>query len=413
MDEYEASDEAAVKDRLRYPAAIARVHELANQGQRSDYSDVPPNATTVAGPGLEFDAPGMCADFSCQAQNADTNYGKLLHYYDYVVLQGPYARGYLHRLDNLKSKKDHLNFEWTLVQDVLLLAHLRSIGLANHVIFKSKKCYCSHHVEENAKLLGLGHLVNDEAVRDLAVKTSREGGVHITQDGPRSWYIRLTSPLFAGSAGAFIEGKTKPKKVAAAESILREWLTAAVFDAATAHEISAPLTAHGPTSLFDYHSDSGKSSVDDVAARIRIPVLQGLNTREIIELRDNEYEHFEKFRQLLREAVAETISKADTDSPEKIADMVWRYKVKPEVADIERKIKASDKSIIRKLTATALIGGLAAAVGNVANLPWLIGVGTAAASIPMSQVVKAYDDRQQIEGSGMYFLWKADQAHGD
>jgi len=413
IDEYEARNATDVADRLKYSAAIARLQELAARGQNTEPSDIPLSLTVVAGPGLEPDAPGMCADYECQQRNVDLNFGNVLHYFDYVTMEGPSARVYNSRLNNVSKKRDLELLEWHLTQDVLLLNHIRDIGLADYVVFSPKVCYCRHHLKEKANDIGLAHLVDDEMVEDLAKLVSREGNVHLVSDGPRTWYASIRHPLFDGLAGHQMRQKTRPKKTEAAAYLIRNWLSSAVIDATTARELEAPLASFGSTSFFDrmQAANPEKLSIDDVGARIRIPALTGLSTRAIIELRNNEYHHFERFRGILREAIAETIDKSGSNSPDKVAELVWQNRIRPAVADIERKIAASDTAFRVKLAAAVGVGSVAAAIGVVAGLPWLIGVGTLAAGTPLPQFFKATEDRQQVKSSDMYFLWKAARTH--
>ncbi|MGC5318525.1 hypothetical protein ACPXB5_07260 [Micromonospora arida] len=413
IDEYEAKSVADVADRMKNGGAASRLQELAARGQNTEASDIPLSLTVVAGPGLEPEAPGMCADYECQQRNIDLNFGNVLHYFDYVTMEGPSARLYNSRINNASKKRDFELTEWFLGQDVLLLNHIRNIGLADYVVFSPKACYCRQHLKEKANDIGLAHLVDDEMVEDLAKLVSREGNVHLVQDGPRTWYASIRHPLFDGLAGSQIRQKTRPKKTEAAASLIRNWLSAAVIDAATARGLEAPLASFGSTSFFDrmQAANPEKMSIDDVGARIKIPALVGLSTKSLIELRNNEYHHFEKFRGALREAIAETIEKSESDSPDRVAEMVWQSKIRPAVADIERKIAASDTAFRFKLGAAVGVGSIAAAIGLVASLPWLIGVGTLAAATPLPQFFKATEDRQQIKSSDMYFLWKAKRAH--
>lgn len=413
IDEFEVHNSQDVANRLSYAEPIYRLQELGAQSESTDYSSVPLSGTVVAGPGLETNAPGICSNYECQAKNIDSNFGNVLHYFDYVMMEGPSAREYTSRIQNLSSKRDMGLLKYHIAQDTQLLNYIRRIGLADYIVFSRKVCYCMNHLLESVETLGLAHLVEDETVEDLARRVSQEGGVYVNQSGPRTWFVKLEHPLFDGLAGIELRQKTRPKKKEAAARLIRNWLLSAVIDASTAHGLKAPLASFGPARFFErmQRSNQEKLSIDDVGARIQIPVLTGLSTRELIELRSNEYHHFEKFRSVLREAIAETIEKSDSNSPDVVAELVWQNKIRPGVADIERRIAASNRALRYKFAAAATVGGLAAAIGAIAGMPWLIGVGTLAAGTPLPQIFKATEERQQIEISDMYFLWKANRAH--
>ncbi|RSM56605.1 hypothetical protein DMB66_33905 [Actinoplanes sp. ATCC 53533] len=136
-----------------------------------------------------------------------------------------------------------------------------------------------------------------------------------------------------------------------------------------------------------------------------------METAELLKLRESEYEHFERFRKTLVEAIAEAIEKATTEDPEKIARSVWRDTIEPEVADIQSKISASKRSLSFKLAAGIAVGSATTAFGALAAMPFVITAGIAAAATPLLQAYKYFDDRQAVELSQMYFLWKASK-HG-
>jgi hypothetical protein len=98
---------------------------------------------------------------------------------------------------------------------------------------------------------------------------------------------------------------------------------------------------------------------------------------------------------------------------------VWREKIKPQAVDLERKIEASNRSLKRKLltgvsidAGSAAIGGIVGAVTGTVGGSIGAGIGVVAGAIAtlpkmMPYISKFFDERQDFEGSGAYFLWKA------
>ena len=261
--------------------------------------------------------------------------------------------------------------------------------------------------------------MNDDALRQLAKDVSRSGGVVVTQNGPREWFGSLTNPQFAGSVGFNIGRKTKPKKAEFVLHILRRQLEEMLFDAATAQGIGAPLVALGEPGFFGAQPSPSALTIDDVALRVRIPVLQGISTEKFIKLREAEYGHFQQFQVLLAEAIEETIREANVESPDTAADIVWRKKIRPQVVELERKIASSQRALTRKLLAGASAGAASAGIGSIVGA--LVGsaggpIGTAVgaavgtvgvAATALQFVTKHLEERQQFETAGTYFLWKA------
>ncbi|RLQ08753.1 hypothetical protein EAD96_04485 [Micromonospora sp. BL1] len=107
------------------------------------------------------------------------------------------------------------------------------------------------------------------------------------------------------------------------------------------------------------------------------------------------------------EAIDETIDKHETTAPETIAGLVWRNTIEPSIADIEAKLNASKRSLALKTAAGLTVGAVTTAFGALAALPFVVTAGIAAASTPLLQAYKFFDDKQAVEMSDMYFLWKA------
>jgi hypothetical protein len=412
IDEYEVASASDVKERFKFPGPVARFHDLANTSVLADYSHVPLSDAVVAGPGLALGEGVMCSGFNCQSKHMDLNFGNVLHYFDYVVMEGADGPNYVRKLNRASDKSDFDDLVNDVTAQVWALNYAREIGLADHIVYAPKMCFCKPHLAESADLVDARSLVEKETILDLARKISREGGVVVQHKGPKKWTGEIRHPLLPDKmAGRYFYQKTAPKKWEVAEVLISGWVHSAIFDTATARRLNIPLVSMANPSVLERSINPEKLSVDEVATRIRIPYLQGLKTEDLIKLRNQEYHHFQKFRAVLQEAIKETLEKSQDESADVVAEQVWRTKIRPAVADIERKLNASSRALNVKLTTAISIGGVAATVGALAGLPWLIGVGLLAAGTPLPQLFKAAEDRQQIEMSDMYFLWKANQHH--
>ncbi|MEW2440536.1 hypothetical protein [Micromonospora marina] len=411
MDEYEATTQSAVEARLKSAGPIMRLLELANRHKTTDYSNVPLSNTAVAGPWLDPGASFLCHGISCRSEHVNLNFGRVLHYFDFIMLEGPSASTYEWMVADALNDNNFSYLIDSLTRDVPFLQQARKIGLDKHLVFADKLCACRPHLIENAEEIGSQPLIDEDALNRLARQIGREGGVKIRKEGPNQWYGVVTHPNFKGSSGHTFRQRVKPERHEVARWLLDEWLHSAIYDTATATRLGIPLVSLAPSPVLDAATDPGKLSVDDVGARIRIPSIEGLPLRELIALRDQEADHFEKYRSVLREAISETIEKSDSESPERVAELVWQNKIKPAVADINRKMAANNRSLNAKLMAAAAVGAITGTVGAVTSLPWLVGIGLAAAATPLPQYFKAREERQKIEVEDMYFLWKVAQHH--
>lgn len=88
----------------------------------------------VAGTGMDVRS-GMCGSRECRTRVVDDEFGQLLHYFDYFVMEGPQATVYKSLFDKAKNKNWLENLLIWLDTDVPFLLHLRSIGLDKYVIF--------------------------------------------------------------------------------------------------------------------------------------------------------------------------------------------------------------------------------------------------------------------------------------
>lgn len=411
MDEYQVTGQATAEARLKSPGPAHRLGELAMSHRTTDYSGVPLSNTAVAGPWLDPSAHYLCNGVKCRSEHVELNFGRVLHYFDFMMLEGPSASTYASLITRVSSDDEFDVLQRTLVRDVQFLQRARNIGLDKHLVFADKLCACRPHLLESAEEIGTQELVDEEALDRLARQIGREGGVKIRPDGPNRWFGVVTHPNFKGSSGHVFHQRVKPQRHEVARWLLDAWLHSAIYDAATAQRLGAPLVSLAPSPVLDSATNPGKLTVDDVAARIKIPSLEGLPLKDLIALRDQEHDHFEKYRAVLREAISETLEKSETDSPERVAEIVWQNRVKPAVADINRKIAANNRSFSAKLAAAAAVGAISGAVGAVAGLPWLVGIGLVAAGTPLPQYFKAREERQKIEVEDMYFLWKVAQHH--
>ncbi|WP_435210183.1 hypothetical protein [Micromonospora sp. bgisy143] len=413
IDEYEATSEDAAKARLAHPEAVSRLAQLARESTLSGAGDVPLVGSVLAGPGLDVGR-NVCHSLLCRKHIFDYDIGFMLHYFDYIAMHGPDSKTYLSYLEGKTSRYTLAEFLSTVADDVGVMNYIRRIGLANYVVFVDKNlpCYCQNHFREYAEDAGLSELIEPGRIEEIAEKISRDGGISLRHSGSKQWGVVLTHPLFSDSIVHTFQQKTRPKKREVAAGVIRESLFFAVVETAVAKRLGTPLASVAQTDFIYQARKQTKMTPADVALNLNIPVLQGLPTAQLIRLREHEYDHFERFRQVLTEAITTSVEKSTSDSPAVVAETVWRDKLRPAMRDIERRIEASNRSLTRKIGTGIAVGAIASAVGTVAGFPLLAAAGaTAAMTLPLPQVLKYFDDRQQIELGDMYFLWRAQRAH--
>ncbi|WP_327038105.1 hypothetical protein [Micromonospora maris] len=425
IDEYEVNSPDMVRTVLKSSGAVDKLIHLAGHQSEMPPSvarEIPSDGAVVAGLGLDLMSKNTCQDFDCRAEVADYEFSQVLHYFDAVVMEASSRPRYAY-LDEITTKRGIERAIYDLVNDVSLMLHLRETGLVNYIIFKQGvDCFCEDCMHQYARRIGVDDLVDDDELLRLAKEMSKTGRVGLEEREPGVWYGWLNDPDFVGNIKVPFIRKAEPKKFEVAFQILRDRLDETIFDAATARRAGIPLASLGAPGLFLRPRKAPGLTVEDVALRVRIPVLVGLRTQDLIRLRESEYEHFRRFQELTAEAIDETINKAAVSSPERAAEFVWQRRIRPQIVELENKMAASRRAMTRKImlgtsfgAATAAIGSTVSAVAASGGMPLVAAIGAAAGTLGAAPtvlpfLVKRIEEQQQFEADRTYFLWKAIKA---
>jgi hypothetical protein len=410
IDEFGVSDRPSARVRLNDRVAFDRLHDLASAHQSRNSSSLPFTGTVLAGSGLEIDN-RACHSLGCRKYNFDFDFGVLYHYFDYVVMQGPSAAAIARSLERMDDHGCDEGVLRTIAADVELMNYIRSIGMSRYVLFVDKEypCLCDEHFESQVAEIGLEDLADPTVSKGIIADVLRNDSVYIEQLEPGIWTGKLVDPSISTDVSRVYKLKRRPTKRWVATDLVYQALYTTIRDTAVARDVGAPLASIAQPG-FIAHRKSRRNPItpDDVALDLAIPALAGLPTAELLKLREHEYSHFERFRQVLTEAIQATIERSGTDSPAVIADKVWRNEVRPALADIDRRIEASNRAFTKKALLGVSLGAVAATIGTIVGFPLIAAAGVAAAiGTPLPQTQKWFEERQQIELHDMYFLWKA------
>jgi hypothetical protein len=107
----------------------------------------------VAGIGFDLASRLTCSEFKYRMNTAESEYPRVLHYFDCVVMEGPAASKYRKAIlegESWDAMGDALE------QDVAPMLYLRRTGLANYIVFaKRADCFCENCSREAARKLEL------------------------------------------------------------------------------------------------------------------------------------------------------------------------------------------------------------------------------------------------------------------
>ena len=100
-----------------------------------------------------------------------------------------------------------------------------------------------------------------------------------------------------------------------------------------------------------------------------------------------------------------------TKLPQEVANAVVQEYINPELADIERRLGIARKKLTTKVGAGVALGGSTVTAGAIASIPLVLATGVAAMATSLPQVYKYFEDRNEVQLSDLYFLWKARVKH--
>lgn len=375
-----------------------------------------PNSV-VAGRRIDLSGGLGCVHFDCITPQIDALFGRIWHYFDSVTIDGHYP---IPDLDS-ESARDAEMFYWGLEQRIKLLLHLRKIGAEPYLDFAPKPhSFCSEHYRKCAERFGISIMSDEDVLNKVTNRLLRESRISIKRY-PDSWHYTLSHPRMDSVYGEFSHSEEiteRPSAEKVVAEVLGRHCNSVVMDLYTATTLKRPLIQTPDAFWISVPSNDADKvySEKSVALEIRLPVLRGVPARELIRMRQDEWSHFERFRDALRRAVNDQITQSGDKHPQEIARSVVEDYVNPELARIESRLQAARKTLARKLGANVSLGGVATTIGALSAAPLIAttgiattGIGTIVASL--TQIHKYFDEKSEIELSDLYFLWKVKSSH--
>jgi hypothetical protein len=357
----------------------------------------------LAGTGVDLWGGRMvCPGPSCMRNQVDTLLKHVWHYFDKVVVDD--ALTMLLVEDWEGSKADLIR---TIVEALAPLLYLVEIGASGYVEFRPKY-RCQLHWVRHAEEQGLGYLVQS---RDKLVAEVMSGGVFYRQagtDGDEAYCMEC--PEAEVTVTIPVAGRSdKELRKSLAETVFEEYMVDLVADIEAARDNDLPL---GSVLAFPGRilQVSRPASVADVVFQLQLPVIKGISAHDLIAVRDQESEYFERFRGALRQAAQERIAQAPRClTSAAIANEITADVIGPEIERIRSRLAASESSLVKKTGVGLLLGTVATTCGLLYGAPEVAlsaGTGTVVAATTAA-ALKYLETREDVSLSDMYFLWKA------
>lgn len=390
---------------LRHRQTIDRLLELDANASAHSIPPLTSGQSLIAGRRIDLSGHLGCAHVECILPQIDKLFARTWHYFDTIVVDDPQLT---------PRKLDPDKFLWDLKQRAQLLLYLRKIGATEHIAFKRKVSgLCDLHFREFAIDNDLGlDVLFDDALQDRVVRELlSSGAVEIEQRGDDGWHYTIQHPRLETILGTYShsDAASRPSEEDVVRDAFGRYCGGLISDVAAARDLRLPLlqVAEG---IFLPEPGEDRSAEDIIALQLRLPILMNVSAKEILRRKHEDWPEFERFRKALREAIRKQIEKAGTKSPEEIAKAVVQEDIIPELAIIEGKLTAIQKSLARKVNASIALGGATVTAGAIASIPLVIATGVAAIATSVQQIYNYYDGKKDIEESDLYFLWKAAQA---
>ena len=143
----------------------------------------------------------------------------------------------------------------------------------------------------------------------------------------------------------------------------------------------------------------------NLAMRLALPSLAGVPISDLISLRIDEQDAFNAFRGSLTRAAAKMVKARDKrQAKDLIHDMV-----QPELARIRQRLRTARRAFARKTALSVTLAAISTTCGVLVGLPFagLAGIGMLLPAGVAAAGAKYLDEKQGVEMSDMFFLWKA------
>lgn len=406
LDEFELKSSTDVERLLLPPAkAVRRLHEIAASEPwepPEPYSS--PGPAIVAGRGIDLSGDLDCCHRVCQARQVDALFGRALHYFDEIVVAGPPAHRYSRDLED----PDEMTLS-NIAEHAAVLLYLRELGVDSMVSFVQKVPACEEHFKVHTDEAGLSGLIDQAS--DWVDRLAENGTVEDLHEHDDHWHYTFAHDDLEHTVWGVIAGPedgTSPTRRSIAESVFVRYAAHLVSDVVSARYMELPLGASVQMHEDVLSRSRPPTTVADVAFDLKLPVLEELPIRDVVRVRQDEWEYFEKFRHALTHAIAERL-KSDPASP-LIAEEVKHDVIDPALMDIATRLRSVERVMDKKIGAAIGVGGLITTIGVLTAAPLVVGAGVVALGSSLPAVQRYFEDKGAIELSDMYFLWQLEMA---
>ncbi len=407
LDESGIKSGNQVRKALRDSACYHRLVELVNE-EVSNYEDelepIEISDGILAGRKTDLSGIIQCSDLDCVSQRIEDTFPRMWHYFDQVVLEGHSVFNFLDAIEDNDSDYLVAGIE----RETQVLLYLRTSGAEPFVVFTTKPRFCEDHFRAEAEALGINSFFKKKDREQAVTWIIDNAGVEISRVGD-SYRVAVDGPHMPEPYVRYHVGLSrKPSKRDIAKQLVMLYSSALVTDVSAAHYLGLPLAETVDASWLAKEVSPAQITETDVVLRLNLPILNEIPMKDFLKLREDERPSFEQFRTALKRAIRKDLSSAEGGTtPVNVANSVVEDVVKPELNDIERRMRSSRRALVKNTALNVSVGATTVTIGMLDKMPLIIPVGAAVIASALSFANKHIDKRSDLEVSDYYFLWKA------
>ncbi|MEJ7651574.1 MAG: hypothetical protein WKF57_21400 [Nakamurella sp.] len=311
-----------------------------------------------------------CYHPRCVKKRIDTIIQRTWHYFDHVIVHAPNPA----YLNFSKGLKEFERARELALGEVDITLYIRDIGAESFVrVINAHPNYCVAHMEEhayNASMEDPSEMI-ESLTEILSVgyrfrKLQRKKGVW------RYVYTHDSYPTVAAGKVAVGSARTEADLVhGIARRLAVKQASYLIGDVALSREYHAAM---GITSQYAVGQPAAGSSVDagSVAFNLVLPIPESMSSKDLLLMRDYEYDDFQAFRIALKTAMQERIAATEGTDAESIAEGVLFDVVMPAISRLDQMMNRAAAAAVRSGSAAAVVGGAATMVGALALAPLVV-----------------------------------------
>lgn len=364
----------------------------------------------LAGRIIDLSGDMACYSSDCLRKDVDTLFSHVWHYFDTIVVVGldPERAIDLFTQPNDKSVQRFLAFVETFL-------YIRQIGAEDILVFQEKPPACSAHLRRHAQ----------EYCATSALKQRKQWVKRMSSDSNTRidhlrrhddhWHYDFWHPQMEHMMpGILWSTSERPDAQEVLGGVFDTYASKLISDIGAARASQVPLGA-----VSAMHKDVLASShpsipsAEDVLFSLDLPVIRGIPARELIAIRNQNWQYFNAFQLAVRSAANDLIANAtDEATATSVARQIESDVIEPELIRIRRNLRIAADSLTVKSAVGFPLSALGTAIGLLDQLPTAATVMASTVAVAglaafLSDYKKYVDEKGGVRASDMYFLWEA------